>query len=206
MNHIPSTLEVLHIPFVTLNHPVWEPLCYTINQLSNFLYIFCQFNWSFLAVIIVFRLKLAAIVFILGEPLYLIVLPQALMSWTISLCRNPSTGVSFTLAMVSPAPTQTHIQAQHASTTTVSTSIHWGFNYCKLQPSEACLILNETSTHVQRKRGRCVWSRGMWLVIKLQQLHVKRNYFCAKAIWSKCNLWLSIGWSVIFSMTSKWRN
>ncbi len=33
---------------------------------------------------------------------YLMLLPEDLMSWTISLWRKPSTDVSFTLAIVSP--------------------------------------------------------------------------------------------------------
>lgn len=42
---------------------------------------------------------------------YLIVFPQPRMSWTMSLCREPSTVASFTLAMVSPVWTRTHAHA-----------------------------------------------------------------------------------------------
>ena len=48
---------------------------------------------------------------------YLIVLPHALISWTISLCRNPSTVALFTLAIVSPDHTNKHVNMELADQT-----------------------------------------------------------------------------------------
>lgn len=103
---------------------------------------------------------------------YLIVFPQALMSWTISLCRNPSTVASFTLAIVSPARAHTRNVHQAAVISSGSTSIHCGFNYCKPQPSEALLILNNTpDTCATQMWRRHVCFRGSQIINQRQRPH-----------------------------------
>lgn len=79
---------------------------------------------------------------------YLSELPQALMSWTISLCRNPSTVASFTLAIVSPAHTHEN------KTMRVLTNSHQDTLHTAMASINRSLFDSKIGTHVQRKCER----------------------------------------------------